>query len=301
MRIGRLIAVSILSITALTAVLGAGVLLPQYRTFTDKTEAIKAVDAFAAVLIVGQQVAGHRAPYVGPLFQDGVATPAQLEAIAKSAQASDAAFAKARTAVSALSDGAALVEGLDKAAAKLADLRTATDRVLTAPDERARPGNRQGIPAGRDAGDRDHRACVEPSAKPGRQRRCVADGVAQYRPYRPGYQDHRRRSRRHGGLRDQHAPRADGSRTRLRRSQPRAGSRSIVSGSTSDVDQIGNPRSTREGHEGCHRGLFRAGRERRKDRTRNCRPRAAMRKYTVNSDEWADIVVPAVHELPCRA
>ena len=133
MRIGRLIAVSILSITALTAVLGAGVLLPQYRTFTDKTEAIKAVDAFAAVLIVGQQVAGHRAPYVGPLFQDGVATPPQLEAIAKIAQASDAAFAKARTAVSALSDNAALVEGLDKAAAKLADLRTATNRVLTAP------------------------------------------------------------------------------------------------------------------------------------------------------------------------
>ena len=106
MRIGRLFAVSMLSVTVLAVVLGAGVLVPQYRTFASKSEAIKAVEAYGAVLAVGQQVAGYRAPYVGPLFQEGAATPAQLEAAAKAVQSADAAFAKARTAVGALSDGA---------------------------------------------------------------------------------------------------------------------------------------------------------------------------------------------------
>ena len=79
MRIGRLFAVSMLSVTVLAVVLGAGVLVPQYRTFASKTEAIKAVEAYGTVLAVGQQVAGYRAPYVGPLFQEGAATQAQLE------------------------------------------------------------------------------------------------------------------------------------------------------------------------------------------------------------------------------
>jgi methyl-accepting chemotaxis protein len=133
MRIGRLFAVSMLSVTALAVMLGAEVLVPQYRTVASKTEAIKAVDAFGAVLAVGQQVAGHRAPYLSPLFKDGAATPAQLEAIAKAAQLSDTAFANARKAVSALSDGAAIVEGLNQAASKLNDIRAATDRALGVP------------------------------------------------------------------------------------------------------------------------------------------------------------------------
>ena len=106
MRIGRLFAVSMLSVTVLAVILGAGVLVPQYRTFAGKSEAIKAVEAYGTVLAVGQQVAGYRAPYVGPLFQEGAATQAQLDAAAKAVQAADAAFAKARTAVGALSDGA---------------------------------------------------------------------------------------------------------------------------------------------------------------------------------------------------
>ncbi len=133
MRIGRLIAVSILSVTALTAVLGTGVLVPQYRTYTGKTEAIRAVEAFSAVLAVGQQIAAHRAPYVVTVFKDDAATSAQLEAIAKITQLSDAAFEKARTSVAALSDGAAIVEGLNKAATKLADIRTAANRAVTVP------------------------------------------------------------------------------------------------------------------------------------------------------------------------
>jgi methyl-accepting chemotaxis protein len=133
MRIGRLFAVSMLSVTALAAVLGAGVLVPQYRTFASKTEAIKAVEAFGAVLAIGQQVAGHRAPYLSPLFQEGAATPAQLEAIAKAVHQADAAFANAKVAVGALSDSAAIVEGLNQAASKLGDIRAATDRVLGVP------------------------------------------------------------------------------------------------------------------------------------------------------------------------
>ena len=133
MRIGRLFAVSMLSVTVLATILGAQVLVPQYRTFASKTEAIQAVAAYGAVLAVGQQVASHRAPYISPLFQDGAATPAQLEAIAKAAQLGDAAFANARTAVGSLSDSAAIVEGLNKAAARLADVRAASDRALAAP------------------------------------------------------------------------------------------------------------------------------------------------------------------------
>jgi methyl-accepting chemotaxis protein len=133
MRIGRLFAASMLSVTVLAVILGAAVLVPQYRTFASKTEAIATVQAYGAVLAVGQQVAGYRAPYVAPLFQDGAATPAQLEAAAKAVQAAETAFANARTAVSALDDGAAIVQGLNQAAAMLADVRAATDRALTVP------------------------------------------------------------------------------------------------------------------------------------------------------------------------
>jgi len=122
-----------LSVTALAAVLGAGIVVPQYRTVASKSQAIKAVDAYGAVLAVGQQVAGHRAPYLSPLFQDGAATPAQLEAIAKAVHLADAAFANARTVVGALSDSAAIVEGLNQAATKLGDIRAATDRALGVP------------------------------------------------------------------------------------------------------------------------------------------------------------------------
>ncbi len=133
MRIGRLFAASMLSVTVLAVILGAAVLVPQYRTFASKTEAIKAVQAYGAVLAVGQQVAGYRAPYVGPLFQEGAATPAQLEAAAKAVQVADAAFANARTIVSALHDGEAIVQGLNQAAARLAEVRAASDRALVLP------------------------------------------------------------------------------------------------------------------------------------------------------------------------
>jgi methyl-accepting chemotaxis protein len=133
MRVGQLFAVSMLSVTVLAAVLGAGIVIPQYHTVANKSQALKAVDAYGAVLAVGQQVAGHRAPYLSALSRDDAATPAQLEAIAKVVHLTDAAFANARTAVGALSDSAAIVEGLNQAATKLSDMRAATDRALGAP------------------------------------------------------------------------------------------------------------------------------------------------------------------------
>ena len=122
-----------LSVTALVVILGGGILVPQYRTFAGKSEAIKAVEAFGAVLAIGQQIAGQRAPYVGPLFQDGAAKAAQLDAVAKAGQSADAAFANAGTAVGALNDGAAIVEGLNQAATRLREVRAATDRALVLP------------------------------------------------------------------------------------------------------------------------------------------------------------------------
>ena len=133
MRIGRLFTVSMLSVTALAVILGAETLVPQYRTFAGKTEAIKAVEAYGAILAAGQQVAGHRAPYIGSLFQEGPATSAQLEGMKKISQQSDVAFARAQAAVGALSDSTAIAEGLKQAATRLGELRAAADRAVTQP------------------------------------------------------------------------------------------------------------------------------------------------------------------------
>ncbi len=133
MRIGRLFAASMLSVTVLAVIPAAEVLVPQYRTFAARTEAIKAVEAFAAVLAAGQQVAGLRAPYITPLVADVAASPAQLDAAAKAGQLVDAAFANARTVVSTLDDAAIIIEGLDKAAARTAEIRAATGRALALP------------------------------------------------------------------------------------------------------------------------------------------------------------------------
>src|SRR5262245_52802363 len=133
MRIGRLFAVSMLSVTALAVVLGAEVLIPQYRTVVGKGEAIKAVEAFRTVLVVSQLIAGQRAPYLSPLFQESAATPAQLDAVTKAKQATDAAFGSARQAVGVLSDAAVLTEGLNQAAAGLAEVSAAADRSLALP------------------------------------------------------------------------------------------------------------------------------------------------------------------------
>ena len=122
-----------LSVMALAVVLGADILVPQYRTYSSKSEAIKNVDAYGAVLAVGQQVAGYRAAYIGPLFQEAAATPAQVDAAAKAVQAADAAFAKARTVVGALNDGASIVQGLDQATARLAAVRAASDLAIGLP------------------------------------------------------------------------------------------------------------------------------------------------------------------------
>ena len=133
MRIGRLFALCMLSVTALAVVLGAQILIPQYRTFAGKGEAITAVEAYGTLLAVGQQVAGYRAPYSNPMYQEAPATQAQRDNIAKAVQAADGAFARARTVLGGLDDGAALVAGLDKAQAKLTDLRAAGDRALALP------------------------------------------------------------------------------------------------------------------------------------------------------------------------
>jgi methyl-accepting chemotaxis protein len=133
MRIGRLFAVSMLSVTALAVLLGAQVLIAQYRTVVSKGEAIKAVQAFRTALVVSQLIAGQRAPYLSPLFQDAAATSAQLDAVTKAKQATDAAFENARKAVGVLSEGAALTEGLNQAATVLADVSSAADRALTLP------------------------------------------------------------------------------------------------------------------------------------------------------------------------
>ncbi|MDB5501189.1 MAG: chemotaxis protein [Tardiphaga sp.] len=133
MQIGRLFSLSMLSVTGLAVLLGAEVIVPQYNTVASKSDAIKAVEAFGAVLVVGQSMAAQRAPYVGPLFQEAAATPAQLETVVKVAKVSDQAFANARAAVGALSDGELVIDGLNAAAVSLSEVRPAADRAMIVP------------------------------------------------------------------------------------------------------------------------------------------------------------------------
>ena len=133
MRIGKLFALSMLTVTVFAVILGAEVLIPQARIFTNRSDAIKTVEAFGAMLTVSQHVAGLRAPYITPVFQEGAATQAQTEAAAKAAKAADAGFEAARRALMVVDDSATLIETLGRAARRLKDVYTAADRAMSVP------------------------------------------------------------------------------------------------------------------------------------------------------------------------
>jgi methyl-accepting chemotaxis protein len=133
MRIGKLFALSMLTVTVFAVILGAEVLIPQARIFANRSQAIKTVEAFGATLTVSQQLAGLRAPYLTPIFQDNPATPAQIEATGKAAKAADAAFEAARRTFMALDDAGPMIESLDRIARRFKDVHTATDRAISVP------------------------------------------------------------------------------------------------------------------------------------------------------------------------
>ena len=108
-------------------------LVPQARIFTNRSDAIKTVDAFGATLMVSQHVAGLRAPYISPIFQENSATQVQIEAAAKAAKAVDGAFEGARRAIMVLDDSGAMIETLDRTARRLKDIITAADRAMSVP------------------------------------------------------------------------------------------------------------------------------------------------------------------------
>ena len=149
MRVGQLFTVSMLSVAGLACVLGGEIVVSEYRAYASKTEAIRSVDAFGAVLLTGQAIAGFRTPYATTLFQESVANPAQLEAIARSGQQADAAFAKARNAIEAISDSQPLIDGLAKGMARLNDVRSIVDLAVQVPlssrDQNATRGALPGI------------------------------------------------------------------------------------------------------------------------------------------------------------
>ncbi|QIO36850.1 methyl-accepting chemotaxis protein [Bradyrhizobium sp. 1(2017)] len=130
MRIGKLFTLSMLTVTVFAVILGAEVLIPQTRIFTNRSDAIKTVAAFGATLMASQHVASLRAPYIGPIFQEGAATQAQLEAAAKATKAAEAGFDAARRAIMVLDDGAAISENLERAARRLKEITTAADRAM---------------------------------------------------------------------------------------------------------------------------------------------------------------------------
>ena len=133
MRIGKLFALSMLTVTVFAVILGAEVLIPQARIFANRSDAIKTVDAFGATLMASQHVASLRAPYIGPIFQEGAATQAQLDAATKAAKAAEAGFEAARRAVMVLDDGSAIAENLNRAVRRLKDITAAADRAMSVP------------------------------------------------------------------------------------------------------------------------------------------------------------------------
>ena len=133
MRVGKLFALSMLTVTVFAVILGAEVLIPQTRIFTNRSDAIKTVDAFGATLMASQHVASLRAPYIGPIFQEGAATQAQLDVATKAAKTAEAGFEAARRAVMVLDDGGAIAENLDRAARRLKEIATAADRAMSVP------------------------------------------------------------------------------------------------------------------------------------------------------------------------
>ncbi|WP_454652189.1 methyl-accepting chemotaxis protein [Bradyrhizobium liaoningense] len=133
MRIGKLFALSMLTVTVFAVILGAEVLIPQARIFANRSDAIKTVDAFGATLMASQHLASLRAPYIGPIFQEGAATQAQLDAAGKATKTAEAGLEAARRAVMVLDDGGAIAENLDRAARRLKDITAAADRAMSVP------------------------------------------------------------------------------------------------------------------------------------------------------------------------
>jgi methyl-accepting chemotaxis protein len=133
MRIGKLFALSMLTVTVFAVVLGAEVLVPQARIFTNRSDAIKTVEAFGTTLAISQYVAGLRAPYIGPIFQEAAATQAQLDAATKASKAAEAAFETARRAILVLEDGGAMAETLDRTVRRLKEISAAADRAMSLP------------------------------------------------------------------------------------------------------------------------------------------------------------------------
>ncbi|MFK4386303.1 methyl-accepting chemotaxis protein [Bradyrhizobium sp. USDA 223] len=133
MRIGKLFALSMLTVTVFAVILGAEVLIPQTRIFANRSDAIKTVEAFGATLMASQHVASLRAPYIGPIFQEGAATQAQLEVAAKAAKTAEEGFEAARRAVMVLDAGGAIAENLDRAARRLKEITTAAGRAMSVP------------------------------------------------------------------------------------------------------------------------------------------------------------------------
>ncbi len=293
MRIGRLFAVSMLSVTALAVVLGAEVLVPQYHTVASKTEAIKAVEAFGAVLGVGQQLAGQRAPYVTPLFQEAAATPAQQEAIAKAAQSSDAAFARARTAVSALGDGAAAVDALNQAATRLADIRAATNRAVTLPMS-ARDA---AVVKGFLPGVAQALAIIEPLLNRIENQVAAADAsLTVLLNIARTAQDLRIAAGARGATASlaisMHRPMTAAEIAITDRSQGRIEvDRERIE---SDIDQIGNPERLAKAMKDAVDGYFGVTAAKIDKEMQAARGDG---KYAVSSEQWADLIVPAVQRF----
>ena len=223
MKISRLFAVSMLTVTGLAVLPAAEGVVRQYRTMADKAEAIKAVEAFGAILLFSQEVVAHRAPYITPLFQEAAGTQAQIDATTKVKGTADAALAKARTAVAELGDAQIVAAGLNQSAVKLADVRSSTDGALLQPLSARDPAIVKGFLPGM----AQVAALIEPILNRlqngRRQHRCLADGIVGRRPHGPGHARHRRRARRHAVAGAQRPPSAHA--RRKSRHGPRAGPR----------------------------------------------------------------------------
>lgn len=130
MRIDRLFLFSMLSVGTLSVLLGAQIIMSEYRVTLERRQAIDAVETFSAVLRSAQFMATERAPTLGAFAKDEAASPAQLSAIATARQATDSMVQTALAAAKDLPDGEEIRKQVSAVAASVATLRSGADRAL---------------------------------------------------------------------------------------------------------------------------------------------------------------------------
>ena len=255
MRIGRLFAVSMLSVTVLAVILGAGVLVPQYRDLCQQDRGDQGGGGLRRG--AGGWPAGRQLSRRPMSVRCSRKAPRRLLSSRRPRRPVQAAMPlspkrgrpSARSAIAPRSSKASI-----RQRPSLPRFARERSRAGSA-DERARCGGGQRLPAQHCRGCRDARTALESSRKSGRDGGRVADGAVECRPHVAGSADLRRRPGAAMSLAiSTRRPLTAAEISSIDRGQGRVDldRERIEAG----VDQIGSPPRLAKAHEGCDRAYF---------------------------------------------